>query len=223
MRAAVLFVLVAGCGLPEVTSEQVFGRDKNPKAWAFGTVIDVDTRGPIAGASVNLSGVTQTTDDNGGFTFASVAIGDAEFAVSKAGYEALGQPYRLRAGANRLEITLKGIHCGCTGGQVCDVTTRGCVAPATISGIVTDGCTGAALVAKININGVAGCTDNGPKASWQLTGLNPGGPQTLSAGRPGYKPFAKAVTLTSGYNVLDPIVLERVGGCATVPPAWACQ
>jgi hypothetical protein len=45
-------VLLAGCGLPELDSETVFGRDKNPKAWAYGTVVDANTRGPIEGVTV---------------------------------------------------------------------------------------------------------------------------------------------------------------------------
>lgn len=219
----VVGVVLAGCGLPELSSEDVFGRDSNPKAWAYGTVKDAANGGPIAGATIQLARGSVVSDDNGAFRFDSVGVGDAEIAVSKAGYETLGQSYRMHAGGNRLDITLAKLNCGCSGGQVCDLTTRACVEPARISGIVTDACTGAGLVARVTVSGVSGCTDFGPKSYWELGGLFPGGPQTLAAGRGGYQPFTTQVTLKSGFNTIEPIQLTPIGGCGAVPPAWTCQ
>lgn len=216
-------VVLTGCGVPELSSEDVFGRDANPKAWAYGTVTDAASGGPIAGATIQLARGSVETDANGAFRFDSVAVGDAEIAVSKAGYQTLGQSYRMHAGGNRLEITLARTHCGCSGGQVCELTTGACVEPARISGIVTDACSGGPIVAKVTVSGISGCTDDGPKGFWELGGLIPGGPQTLAVGRGGYQPFSAQVTLTSGFNSIGQIKLTPIGGCGANPGSWTCQ
>lgn len=220
---ALCFFLLAGCGLPELTSEDVFGRDPNPKAWVYGTVTDARTRGPIAAATVQLARTSATTDDNGAFRLEGLTVGDNGLAVSKQGYQALGQAVRIHAGGNRLEAQLVPVSCGvCGGGEVCDPFAVKCVQPATISGDIVDACNGAALLARITVGGVSACTLEA-KGYWQIEGVMPGGPQTLAAGRPGYQPFTTQVTLKSGFNVLEKISLERVGGCAVTPAQWLCQ
>lgn len=222
MRTMVAAVVLAGCGLPELTSEDVFGREANPHAWVYGTVVDASSKAPIAEATVQLARGTTTTDANGAFRIDGIAVGDGELEVSKEGYAVGGYPVRIHAGGNRLELPLTAARCSCGGGQACDFNTGGCVPEAIITGVIVDACTGAALVAKITVNGVSGCAVD-VKGYWEVRGLSPGGPQTLVAGYGGYQPYTTKVTLKSGFNAIDKISLERVGGCGAVPPSWVCR
>ncbi len=88
----------------------------------------------------------------------------------------------------------------------------------SVSGDLIDACTGAAVAARITIAGKSTCSVSG-KGCWQLTGLPPGGPQTLAAGRAGYQAFSASLTLVSGFNALEKISLTPAGGCSVPPPA----
>ena len=218
MRMLLPIVLLTGCGLPPLSSEDVFGLELRPRAWVYGTVADSKSGGPVANATVQLAGLSTESDSNGAFGIVGLTSGDGELAASREGYETLGMGLTLRAGANRLEVRLIPLACGsCRASEVCDALMGRCVEAASLSGDLVDGCTGAALVAKVTVSGKSTCSVSG-KGYWELTGLKPGGPQTLAAGRMGYQAFSVQVTLKSGFNATDRILLIPVGGCSAPRP-----
>ncbi|MDP4774126.1 MAG: carboxypeptidase-like regulatory domain-containing protein, partial [Schleiferiaceae bacterium] len=62
-----------------------------------GTVIDSDSKFPLPGSVVRLAGKTATTDANGQFYFADVAIGRQKVEASLFGYEAKSQAIELNS------------------------------------------------------------------------------------------------------------------------------
>ena len=218
MRALLPLLLLTGCGLPPLSSEDVFGLEPSPHAWIYGTIADSKSGAPIAGATVQLSTASAQSDLNGAFRVEGLSTGNAELAASREGYAALGMPLSLRPGGNRLELKLVPLACGaCRDDQVCDPNLGVCVEQASISGDLVDACTGSAVAARITVDGKSTCSISG-KGYWMLKGLKPGGPQTLAAGKMGYQAFSVQVTLKSGFNALDKISLTPIGGCSVTPP-----
>lgn len=218
MRVLLPVLLLTGCGLPGLTSEEVFGLEVMPRAWVYGVVSDAQTHGPLSEATVQISGASVRSDSNGAFALEHLTAGEIELAASRDGYETLGEVLELKPGANRLELQLTRLACGtCMNGQVCDPTARQCVEAASISGDIVNACTGAVVVARVTVDGKSTCAIPG-KGYWQLTGLKPGGPQALVAGKDGYEPYRADITLVSGFNTIDKISLTPVGGCSATPP-----
>lgn len=73
-----------------------------PATTLQGIVIDAATGNPIVGASAVLKGVTQTTDANGKFVFASAATGAFTLSISAAGYQSAVVSGSIVAGLNDL-------------------------------------------------------------------------------------------------------------------------
>lgn len=219
MRALLPLLLLTGCGLPALNSEDVFGLEASPRAWVYGTVSNGQTGGPVGNATLQLASAGSQSDANGAFRVEGLAAGTSELAVSREGFQALAVSLTLHAGGNLLELRLIPLACGtCPEEQICDSDARRCVASASISGDLVDACTGSAVAARVTIDGKSTCAIPG-KGFWQLRGLTPGGPQTLAAGRVGYQAYSTQVTLKSGFNVIDKIALTPIGGCAAPPPA----
>jgi hypothetical protein len=224
MRALLLpLLLLTGCGLPELSSEDVFGLEPSPRAWVYGTIANNETGGPVANVTVQLADFTGQSDANGAFRIDGLTSGTGELAASREGFENLGMSLALRPGGNRVELRLVPLSCGtCRVEEVCDPAARACVLAAIVTGDVIDTCTGAAVIAKVTVAGKSVCSTAG-KGFWQLEGLRPGGPQTLAAGRLGYQAFSTQLTLQSGFNAVE-IRLTPVGGCSAPPPGpAACQ
>lgn len=219
MRALLSLLVLSGCGLPPLSSEDVFGLEPSPRAWVYGTVSDVSTGGPLANVTVQLAASSAQSDLNGAFRIEGLSTGDGELAASREGFETLGVSLRLRPGGNRLELRLVPLACGnCRADEICDPAAGMCVQRADLSGDLVDACTGAAVAARVTVDGQSTCSFTG-KGYWQLKGLKPGGPQTLAAGTAGYQAFTMQVTLKSGFNAIDKISLTPVGGCLAPPPA----
>jgi len=219
-----LVLFLAGCGLPELSSEDVFGLEANPRVWIFGTVSLAQTNAPLADVTVQVASATTTTDSNGAFRLEGLTRADREVLVSRSGFETVANDVDLHAGGNRLELKLIGATCSpCGMGQVCDGASAQCVQAASLTGIITDACSGAAVIARVTIQGKSTCSVNTGKGYWELGGLKPGGPQTLAAGKAGYQPFSTTLTLKPGFNTFEPIKLERVGGCSAAQPTGECQ
>ncbi len=222
MKPLAVCVLLAGCGLPELSSEDVFGLEANPRVWMFGTVSVGQS--PAAGATVKVVEAMTTTDSNGAFRLDGLTLADREVVITRQGFEPVVNEVDLHPGGNRFELKLAGGTCSvCGAEQVCDDATAQCVQAASLTGIITDSCSGAAVIARVTVQGKSTCSMNTGKGFWSLQGLKPGGPQTLAAGKPGYQPFSTAITLKSGFNTFDPIKLNRVGGCSAPQPAGECQ
>jgi hypothetical protein len=218
MRALIPLLLLTGCGLPALSSEDVFGLEESPRAWVYGTVADAKSGGPLANVTVQLAANSAQSDANGAFRIEGLTAGNGELAASREGFEPLGMPLLLRAGGNRLELKLVPLACGsCREDEICDPAAGKCVQPASLSGDLVDICTGAAVAARITVDGHSTCSLSG-KGFWQLKGLKPGGPQTLAAGRTGYQAFSMQVTLVSGFNAIEKISLTPIGGCTAPPP-----
>jgi len=66
-----------------------------------GTVVDITTTAPIAGATVStdIGGYSATTDATGSYTIADVAAGDYTVTASATGYDSSSQPVTVVAGA----------------------------------------------------------------------------------------------------------------------------
>ena len=218
MRVLLPMLLLTGCGLPGLTSEDVFGLESTPRAWAFGVVIDARSNGPISGATIQLSGAAASSDLNGTFRVDELTAGPADLTASRDGFATLTQSLVLKAGANHLDLRLTRLACGaCTATEVCDPGAGRCVEAASISGDIVNVCTGAVVVARVTVDGHSTCAIPG-KGYWQLRGLKPGGPQALVAGKDGYEPYRTDITLVSGFNTLEKISLTPVGGCTAPPP-----
>ncbi len=218
MRVLFPLLLLTGCGLPGLTSEDVFGLEPVPRAWAYGVVTDARTSGPISGATLQLGDASATSDVNGAFRLDGQLAGTAQLAASRQEFQTLAEAVELKPGANRLDVRLFRISCGtCGATEVCDAAAGRCVEAASISGDIVNVCTGAVVVARVTVDGKSTCAIPG-KGYWQLTGLRPGGPQALVAGKDGYEPYRADVTLVSGFNTLDKISLNPIGGCSAPPP-----
>ena len=218
MRVLLPLLLLTGCGLPGLTSEDVFALEPVPRAWVYGVVTDARTNGPVAGATIQVAGILTSSDSNGAFRVDGLTAGANGLAVSREGFQTLAQTLPIKAGANRLDPRLDRVTCGTCGlSEVCDSVAGRCVEAASISGDIVNVCTGAVVVARVTVDGRSTCAIPG-KGYWQLTGLKPGGPQALVAGKDGYEPYRTDVTLVSGFNVVDKISLNPVGGCSAPPP-----
>jgi hypothetical protein len=225
MRTAVLLpmLLLAACGLPPLTSEDVYGLSPTPRVWLQGVVTDARTMAPVADATVQLEGETTRTDANGTFRLESgLLAGATSLTVSRAGFATSVTPLLLRAGANRVEVQLEVPSCAaCASDEVCDDANGRCVKQATVSGDVVDDCTGQGIAAKVTLAGASTCSGDG-KGYFELKRLAPGGPHTLAIGRQDYQALSSTLTLNGGLNALGQLRLKRVGGCASTPQPLAC-
>lgn len=221
MRFLLPLLLLTGCGLPELSSEEVFGLEDSPRAWIYGIASNAQTGAPLSNVSLQIGNAGSQSDANGAFRLDGLTKGTGELAVSREGFEILGLTLAIRAGGNRLEVRLVPLACGvCRSDETCDSALGQCVPSARISGDLVDACTGAAVAARVTVGGKATCSLPG-KGYWELGNLRVGGPQTLAAGRDGYQAFSTQVTLKSGFNALDKISLMPIGGCTAPPPMSA--
>ncbi|MBL8912534.1 MAG: hypothetical protein JNM17_17710 [Archangium sp.] len=120
-------------------------------------------------------------------------------------------------------MAIDSIACGgCAAPLVCDVPSGQCVQLATITANIVSACNGGALTARVNISGHATCS-NDTRGAWQLTGLTPGGPQTLSVGKSGYVVHSQIISLMPGFNTVPQIELTPINGCAMIPADVPCS
>jgi hypothetical protein len=213
-----LSLFCAGCGLPALTSEDVFGLEPLAHAWVYGVVIDDRAGAPLANATLQMASASTRSDANGAFRLGEQTAGSGELVVSREGFEPFGETLELRAGANRLEVRLTPLSCGaCGSGEICGPGGK-CIESASVSGDIIDACTRAAVEARVTIDGKSTCSFQG-KGYWQLTGLTPGAMQTVAAGKTGYQAFSAEIELKSGFNALPRIELTPVGGCSAPSPS----
>ncbi len=216
-------LLLCGCGVPGITSEQLAAFAPAPEVWLSGLVSDARTGGPLPEATLLLGDQTARSGADGSFLLERLAPGEQTLEVVREGYQPLSQALSLRAGANSVQYALTPVGCEvCRSGQVCDAAAGQCVAEAVLSGGVVNGCTGEGLDARVTIDGRSTCSTNG-KAYFELKGLHPGGPYTLSIGKAGYKAFTTTRSLQAGLNTFEPVSLQPVDGCAQPPPPAACS
>ncbi|MCX7599559.1 MAG: carboxypeptidase regulatory-like domain-containing protein [Armatimonadetes bacterium] len=76
------------------------------KVRVSGTVVDIVSGSPIAGATVKLGDLSTTTDSNGSFVFEQVGIGSAELVVEAQGYDIYRQTISVTPGMRPLRIEL---------------------------------------------------------------------------------------------------------------------
>ena len=221
MRALLPLLLLTGCGLPALSSEDVFSLEATPRAWVYGTVANAQTGGPVANVVLQLGDAAAQSDVNGAFRLDGLSPGPGELAASREGFQNLGTSVALHAGGNRVELRVIPLLCGtCGENEVCDPTAGKCVQAATITGAVVDACSGVAIAARVTIGGRITCSTFG-KGYWRLSGLAVGGPQTFAAGKPGYQAYSTQLTLKPGFNALDSVSMMRVGGCSAPDPGNA--
>lgn len=221
MRALLPLLLLTGCGLPALSSEDVFGLEVAPRAWVYGTVANAQTGGPVANVVLQLADSAAQSDVNGAFRLDGLSPGPGELAASREGFTNLGTSVALHAGGNRLELRMLPLRCGtCGENEVCDPVAGNCVQAASLTGAVVDACSQVAIAARLTIGGKITCsTSTSGKGYWQLSGLPIGGPQTLAVGKTGYQAYSTQLTLKPGFNAFDAISLMRVGGCIAPEPS----
>ncbi len=216
MRTLLSLLLLTGCGLPELSSEDVFSLEATPRAWIYGTAANAQTNAPLGNATIQVASKSTLTDANGAFRLEGLSKGDLELVASLEGFETFAMALSLHPGGNRLELRLVAAACGpCGEEQVCVANT--CTQAAVISGDIVDACSHQAVDARVTVGSKSVCSAT-LKGIWQLRGLQPGGPQTLAVGREGYQAFSTVLTLKPGFNALEPVLLQRLGGCAALPP-----
>jgi hypothetical protein len=219
MEKVTAVLLLCACGgVQGLTTEDVYGLSPNPMVWISGLVTNARSGEIIAGATVQIEGVSTLSDTTGAYRLDNLPVTtNALGSASADGFEPYALALNLRAGANLRDLALHPLACGpyrCSSDQLCDDANGQCVAAATLSGTVVSACDGTAIAARVTIDGKSTCSSaSSGKAYFQLTGLTPGGPQTLSAGKTGYQAFSTTLTLQAGFNAAGPIALTPVGGC----------
>jgi hypothetical protein len=219
MEKVTAALLLCACGgVQGLTSEDVYGLSPHPRVWLSGIVANARSGAIIAGATVEVEGVSTLSDATGAYRLDNLPVSTNALGSATAdGFEPYGVSLDLRAGANLRDLGLQPLGCGpyrCASDQICDDTSGQCMAAAILSGTVVSACDHTALAARVTIDGKSTCsTATSGKTYFQLTGLTPGGPQTLSAGKTGYQAFSTTLTLQAGFNAADPIELTPVGGC----------
>lgn len=220
--AALSVTLLTACGNVEgLTSEDIFGLRASASAWLFGQVTNGATGAPLPGVAVSVQGYSTQTDHNGAYRIEGLVGRSTTASASIHGFHPYNVPVALMSGENRLDMALAPNECGrfnCADDEFCSSGT--CVRGAVLTGSVVSDCSGAALDARVTINGKSGCSlSRSGKAYFELSGLTPGGPHTLSVGKSGYQAFSKAMTLTPGFNVFETVRLVPIGGCPAGEPA----
>jgi len=76
------------------------------KVRVSGTVVDVVSGSPIAGATVTLAGLSTTTGANGSFVLEDVPVGPAELVVEAPGYDVYRQTINVMPGMRALRIEM---------------------------------------------------------------------------------------------------------------------
>ncbi|MBX7101533.1 MAG: carboxypeptidase regulatory-like domain-containing protein [Myxococcaceae bacterium] len=217
-------VVLSGCGLSPLTSEDVRALTLQPEVVLSGVVRHAQSQGPLEGAVVAVQGSSSASAASGRYRIAGLTTGPARVTATLQGFAVAEAQVVLVPGANGLDLALAPLACSACGtGQVCDTSSGQCVTAATLTGGVVDDCTSVAIAARVTIDGRSTCSGN-QKAYFRLEGLHPGGPQTLGAGAPGYRSFTGTMTLMAGFNVAADIRLVPLGGCdaATPPPTCSC-
>ncbi|MFN7133246.1 MAG: carboxypeptidase-like regulatory domain-containing protein, partial [Myxococcales bacterium] len=222
-----VLALLLGCELPELHSGELYGPHATGAASVAGLVRDGDTGAPLAAASVSIAGAATRTDEAGAYRLDGLSPGLHGGSVAIAGYRTRAFDLLLSEGMNHFDVPLQRIPCsetGCGANELCNAATSRCEAAtgtAELSGGVTDRCTGRALSARVSIGAASTCSASA-KAFYRLVELGAGGPQTVAAGKAGYRPFVGELTLRAGFNRFD-IELEPEGGCASVPGDVPCS
>ncbi|MFT3713730.1 MAG: carboxypeptidase-like regulatory domain-containing protein [Archangium sp.] len=221
----ILLLLVASaCGnVQPLTSDDIYGLSRAPKTWLTGTVTRSDSNAPVSDVLITLGDLNASTTVDGLFRFDELSPGTLEGAAAKSGFTRKTFSVDLMTGSNQLDVRLEPIACGgCAMPLICDVPSGNCVETATVTANIVSACGGGALSARVNISGHSTCS-NETRGAWQLTGLTPGGPQTLSVGKSGYVVHGEMVTLVSGFNALGQIMLTPINGCANQPADVPCS
>jgi hypothetical protein len=221
-------LLCCACGVPGLTSEDVYGLGPDPKVWLAGLVTSARSGAVIAGATVQIEGISTVADPTGAYRIDNLPVSsDATGSASADGFQVYPLALELHAGANARDIALQPLACGpyrCSSDQLCDDASGQCIAAATLTGTVISACDQTALGARVTIDGWSTCSSAASgKAYFQLQGLHPGGPQTLSVGKTGYQSFSTTLTLQAGFNSAGPIQLTPVGGCGTAVQDTPCS
>jgi TonB-dependent receptor len=98
MRRVSMIALASACLTANIgVHAQVVGN-----ASLEGTVSDVDTNTPIAGARVQIDGVAVSSDANGTFAFKTLSAGNHLVVINAAGHRKLERTVTLIAGANKV-------------------------------------------------------------------------------------------------------------------------
>ncbi len=219
-------VLSLGCGVPGLTSEDIYGLSPSPRVWLSGLVRDEATGAPIAQAAIQVEGRSTRTGADGAYRLEGLTVGPASGSASAEGFELHPFALELKPGANPLDLGLKRLSCfstGCSTGQFCHAATGRCEAAAgaaELTGGVTDRCTGQPISARVSMGGKSTCSGD-EKPYFRLTGLSAGGPQALAAGKRGYRPLLTEIFLEPGFNTFA-ISLEPEGGCGVTPATEPC-
>lgn len=218
---AALLVLCACGNVDGLTSEDLYGLNPNPRVWLSGLVTNARTGAPLSGVSVQVDGNSTTSNGAGAYRLEGLSTSQGTGSASVHGYQVYTLSLQLRAGANARDIALEPQECGrftCDSGEFC--RNDACVPAASLSGGVTSACDGSALDARVTIDGKSTCSSaSSGKTFFELEGLTPGGPQTLSAGKTGWQALTVTVTLQPGFNVAPRLELIPIGGCSAAPPA----
>jgi hypothetical protein len=226
--SALVALSLCGCGdVQGLRSEDIYGLSPNPKVWLYGEVTNAQNGAPLSGVSIQVGGRSTNTDPNGAYRLEGLDAAETAGAASAPGFKPYPLVLSLRPGANSRDIVLEPQECGssaCGADQFCDATRGQCVMAASLSGGVIDACTQLAIDARVTIDSKSTCSMAfSQKAYFQLTGLRPGGPQTLAVGKVNYEPWSRQVTLVSGFNAVNMIALTPLGGCgAGTPENVAC-
>jgi hypothetical protein len=215
-------LLLAGCDLPPLSSEDVFGLSPHPRAWISGLVTDARTGAPLERASVLVYDSAAASDSRGAYRLDGLTAGAFSGSASRAGYQPTAFSVALRPGGNHVDLTLVPLPCGgCGPGQACDVGSARCVEEAVLTGITVSACTGKALSARVTFDGQSTCS-TASKGYFRLEGLRPGGPSTLAIGKQGYLPLSEEKTVSSGSNTTGSLMLTPIAGCDPRPADVAC-
>jgi hypothetical protein len=225
-RKSVVLIFVSlatvSCGVEGLRSEDVFGLSPNPKAWLYGQVTDARSGAPVADASIQVGGISGLSNSNGSFRIDDLKVGALSGSASMGGYRPYNFDFDLRPGANSHNIVLQPNTCGsvmCGTNEFCSAQQT-CVQGATLTGSVVSACTFEAIDARVTIDGKSTCsTAASGKGYLLLRFLQPGGPQTLSVGKVGWRAFSKDITLMSGFNTVYQIELTPLEGCSGPAPA----
>jgi len=161
-----------------------------------GYVRDVDTGGPISGASVALDGNVYTTGADGFYAFSGIPLGLYTLTVSKAGYEIKSTSSSLIESKNYTQnIALI---------PLADDPTL-----AQLSGVVYDLAQEIVVPiegAKVKLNDFERTTD--ANGIYSFTDKSPG-EYTLIVSKSGYRTVTLSVTLTAGDNTRDALLFPE--------------
>lgn len=221
MKLAVAALLACtACGVEGLEGEDIFGLEPNPRIWLYGSVTNAATGAPLRDVAIQVEGYSTISDARGAFRFDGLAPGDVQGTASIHGFEPYMLATTLRPGPNAHNVVLRPHGCGrfsCGSDQFC--VDEECVEGARLSGSVVDACTGAAISARVTIDGQSTCSSaNSGKTYFELRGLTPGGPHTLSIGKTGYQAFSTQMNLSTGLNAIDMVMLTPIGGCTAGTP-----